>query len=291
MTLLESSTHDQTSRAGLEGKNESYASGVSWAAVIAGAFVAAALSLILFALCGGIGFSAISPWANAGVSASTVSVGAIICLIIVQLLASSMGGYLAGRLRTKWVNIHTHEVYFRDTAHGFLVWAVSLVITVAFLPMALTSVVGGASRVNAGGTAGAYGSQPSSSLDPNAYFIDLLLRPGSSNLGSPNSDQSDGAVHHEFGIIFANALRHGNIPPVDQTYVAQVVAAKTGIAEPDADKRVSEVFAQAQQAADNARKAIAHMLYWTFLALLMGAFSASFAATIGGKQRDSVVVV
>ena len=83
---------DQTWQADHEGKNESYNSGVSWAAVIGGAFVAAALSLILFALCAGIGFSAISPWANAGASASTIGAGAIACFILVQLLSSSRGG-------------------------------------------------------------------------------------------------------------------------------------------------------------------------------------------------------
>jgi hypothetical protein len=101
-------------------RNEAYASGVSWAAVIAGAFVAAALSLILLALGTGLGLSSVSPWSNLGASASTIGRVAIIWLIIIQIVGSAMGGYLAGRLRTKWATIHTDEVYFRDTAHGFL---------------------------------------------------------------------------------------------------------------------------------------------------------------------------
>jgi hypothetical protein len=105
-------------------RNEARSSAVSWAAVIAGAFVAAALWLALLALGTGIGFSTVSPWANSGESSSTVGWAAIVWLIVMELIASSMGGYLAGRLRTKWVGVHTHEVYFRDTAHGFLVWAV-----------------------------------------------------------------------------------------------------------------------------------------------------------------------
>jgi hypothetical protein len=83
----------------------------------------------------------------------------------------------------------------------------------------------------------------------------------------------------------------GEIPPADKTYLAQVVAAQTGVSEPDAEKRVDDVFAQAQQAADKARKAIAHAMYWSFLALLIGAFCASFAATIAGSQRDRVIFV
>src|SRR6202165_6011215 len=128
------------------GKNEAYSSGLSWAAVIAGAFVAAALSLILLALGTGIGLSAVSPWSNLGASASTIGKAAIVWLIIIQIIASAMGGYLAGRLRTKWATIHTDEVYFRDTAHGFLVWAVGLVVTAAFLAFAATSLIGGAAQ-------------------------------------------------------------------------------------------------------------------------------------------------
>lgn len=117
---------------------EAYASGVSWAAVIAGAFVTAALWLILLTLGVGIGLSVVSPWSQVGVSAAGIGVAAIVWMIVVQFIASSMGGYLAGRLRTRWATIHTDEVYFRDTAHGFLVWAVGLVITAVFVTSAAT---------------------------------------------------------------------------------------------------------------------------------------------------------
>ena len=108
-------------------RNEALSSGVSWGAVFAGAFAAGALSLILMALGAGMGLSSLSPSPNAGASASRVGHVAIIWLIFVQIVAAAVGGYLGDRLRTKWVSVHTHEVYFRDTAHGFLVWAVSLV--------------------------------------------------------------------------------------------------------------------------------------------------------------------
>ena len=111
------------------GRNEAQSSGVSWPAVAAGAFVAAALSLILLSLGTGLGFSAVSPWPNSGASAAAVGGGAIVWLIFTQIAASALGGYLGGRLRTKWTNVHTDEVYFRDTAHGLLVWAVGMVIS------------------------------------------------------------------------------------------------------------------------------------------------------------------
>jgi hypothetical protein len=274
-------------------KNEAHLSGVSWAAVIAGAFVAAALSLILLALGTGLGLSSVSPWSNVGVSASTVGKAAIIWLIVMQIIASAMGGYLAGRLRTKWANIHTDEVYFRDTAHGLLVWAVGLVITASLLASAATSMLGGSAQAGAtalstaGGPGMATGVQAEGgSLDPNEYFVDALFR---SDRHGP--DRSDASVRGEAGRIFSNALRRGDVPLADRTYLAELVAAKTGLSQTDAEKRVSDVFAEAQQAADTTRKAVAHLLLWVFLALLMGAFCASYAATIGGRQRDHVVVL
>lgn len=265
-------------------RNDAYSSGVAWGAVIAGAFVAAALSLILLALGTGLGLSAVSPWSNVGASASTLGKGAILWLILMEIMASSFGGYLAGRLRTKWSRIHTDEVYFRDTAHGFLAWCVGLVITVAFLASAATSMVGG--PTNRAASASSAPSAFSTSAEPNEYFIDMLLR---SN--APNANPNDASVRSEVGLIFANALRQGNLPAADNHYLAQLVSTRTGLNEPDAGRRVSDVFAADQQAADAARKAVAHSLLWIFVALLIGAFCASFAATIGGVQRDHVVIV
>src|ERR1019366_10433493 len=174
-------------------RNEAHSAGVSSGAVVAGAFVAAALSLALLALGTGIGLSAVSPWAN-GASAARIGRTAIIWLVLMQLIASSVGGYLAGRLRTKWVNVHTHEVYFRDTAHGFLVWAVGLVITAAFLTTAAASIAGGAVRASAM-SADASELAPSRS-GPSGYFVDTLLRPSSATSAQDNS-----AVRGEIGLI------------------------------------------------------------------------------------------
>lgn len=276
---------DPTWRPEHETKNEAHSSAVSWPAVFAGAFVAAALSLILVALGTGIGLSAISPWDGAGASASAVGKGAIVWLILTELIASSVGGYLAGRLRTKWVNIHTDEVYFRDTAHGFLVWAVGLVITAAFLASAVASV-GRNARAAATAVEGSGTAASRSAFNPNAYLVDSLLR-----TTPPRTGADDAAIRSEVGLILVNGLREGNISATDKSYLVQVVAARTGISEPDAEKRVDDMFTQATQAADTARRAVAHSMYWTFLALLIGAFCASFAATIGGKQRDSVIIV
>jgi hypothetical protein len=123
-------------------------------------------------------------------------------------------------------------------------------------------------------------------MDPNGYFVDTLFR--SDRLGPESKDAS---VQAEAGRIFANALRQNQMPTADQTYLGRLVAARTGISQPEAEKRVSEVIADARYTEDMARKATAHLLLWFFLALLMGAFSASYAATIGGRQRDHVKAV
>jgi hypothetical protein len=257
---------------------EAHSSGVSWGAVIGGAFVAAAVYLILLALGAGFGLSAVSPWSNVGASASSVGAAAIVWLILIEIVASALGGYLTGRMRTKWALIHTDEVYFRDTANGFLAWAVALVISVTFLASAAGSMVGAAAAVGA--------TTAASATDPNAYFVDALFR--SDRVGPENKDV---AVQAEGGRILANALRQDQMPTADQNYLARLIAAKTGISLADAQTRVSDVVAEARQAEDTARKVTAHLLLWLFLALLMGAFSASYAATIGGRQRDHVKAV
>ena len=260
-----------------------HSAGVSWPAVMGGAFVTAAISLILLSLGTGLGLSSISPWTNTGASASTIGAAAIVWVIMMQLIASAMGGYLAGRLRTKWVSIHSDEVYFRDTAHGFLAWAVAVVITAAFLASAAASMAGGAMQAGASATATGAAAMAN---DADAYFVDMLLRSA-----QPSTAGNDSLVRAESGRIFAHALLHNDLPAADQVYLAQLVSARTGLSPADADKRVSDVVAQATQAADAARKAAAHLSLWIFVALLVGAFSASLTATFGGSQRDHVVVV
>lgn len=260
-------------------RNEADSSGVSWAAAIAGAFVAASLWLILLLLGTGIGASSISPWSNLGASASSIGKAAILWLIITEIIASAMGGYLAGRLRTRWAVIHTDEVYFRDTAHGFLVWAVGLVITGSLLASAATSMVGRGEPLQPS-------LSPSGAADPNGYFLDTLFRsarPGPSGIDAP--------ARAEATRIFAHALEQGNLPVADRTYLADLVAEQSGLNHMDAEQRVAAVFAKIQQATDTARKAVAHLSLWLFIALLIGAFCASYAATVGGRERDQVKLI
>ena len=272
------STSGPLSNSEASANRESGTSGVSWGAVIAGAFVAAALSLSLLALGAGFGLLSISPWAHAGASASVVTAAAIIWLVVIQVIASGAGGYLAGRLRTKWAAIHSDEVYFRDTAHGLIVWAVAVVITGAFLGSATSAMVGHAITSTETGA------------PENAYFVDSLFRSTPVSTAAPATNapipNTDSVVRREAAIILASILSKSDSAAQDRAYLAQLVSARTGLNQNEAAERVSDSIRRAQESADKARKAGARLLLWTFLALLIGAFCASYAATIGGRQRD-----
>ena len=285
------------------GSRESSVSAVSWAAVIAGAVAASALSLALLMLGAGIGLGSFSPWSNNNPSVTTFGILAAAWFIAVQLFASGVGGYLAGRLRTRWVNVHTDEVYFRDTAHGLLVWAVGAIIGASLLTSGAAAVATdaahiGASAVQATGTdAGQAASQASSNeSSPSAYFTDMLFR-----TDHPDTTGDGAASRAEVGRILAADAVSGDVPAGDKTYIAQVVAARTGLAQADAEKRVSDVVAQAKSAkqkaidaaktaADAARKTGVYVALWAFISLLIGAFSASYMATVGGRIRDDLPI-
>jgi hypothetical protein len=284
---------------------ESAASSVSWAAIVAGAVVASALSLALLTLGAGIGLVSVSPWSTNNVSVATFGVLAGAWFIAVQLFASGVGGYLAGRLRTRWVSVHTDEVYFRDTAHGLIVWGVGAIVTAWLLTFGAASVVSvaahaGGSALEAAGTAAAgsagqvAGQAASSEGYSAAYFIDMLFR-----TDRPDTSGDPAAARAEVGRILATDALSGEMPVADRTYVAQVVAARTGLSQADAEKRVSDVVEQAKNAknkaidtaktaAEAARKTGVYVALWAFISLLIGAFSASYMATVGGRVRDDL---
>lgn len=298
-------------------------SAISWGAIVAGAAAAASLSLILLIFGVGLGLSSVSPWARDGISAATLGVSTIVWLTLTQLLASAMGGYLAGRLRTRWAHVHTDEVYFRDTAHGFMAWAVATLATAALLTSVIGSIVSGGVQAGAqvvGGVASTASSAATSAMTapraaqentdgPLGYFIDSLFRrdatAAASSLGTDVSAAGTETLERatardtaEVGRIFMNVGLSGPLPAEDVRYVGQIVAQRTGLSQPDAEKRVADVYAKAQaqvrdaelaarDAADKARKASAYSALWLFVSLLVGAFVASLAATFGGRRRDA----
>lgn len=227
----------------------SAASAVSWGSIAAGAAAGASLSLILLILGVGLGLSSISPWARDGISAASFGVSTIIWLTVTQLLSSALGGYLAGRLRTKWMDTDTDEVFFRDTAHGFLAWAVALLATAALLTSIIGSILSG-------------GIQAGTSLAAGDFSLSEKIAPKDVQAIGQLVAQHTGLSQRDAEIrateIYAraqNELRNGDVVTKDTT--------------------------------DKARRASAYAALWIFASLLSGAFVASLAATYGGKQRDA----
>lgn len=259
--------------------NEPSVSGVSWGAVTAGAIVSCALTLVLLAFAIGLGLTVVSPWSGAGVSVTTFKIGTGLYLIVIAMLSSSIGGYIAGRLRSRWIGVHADEIYFRDTAHGFVSWALATVIGAVLLATPATSLIGGG--ISAAGQGAAASASRSGPMDG---YVDSLLRPQSPSAQAPaNAGDTRGEMLRLFTSSFRNG---GEMNANDRDYVVKVVAARTGLNQGDADKRVNDVMTQIKADADAARKATAQLAFWLTAALLLGAFCASLAATEGGGLRD-----
>ena len=297
-------------------------SAASWPAIFAGAFVAVSVSLVLIALGSGLGFASISPWPGHGVSATAFTVTAAIWLIVTQWFSAALGGYIAGRLRTKWVGTHTHEVFFRDTAHGFVTWSVATVFIAAVLAGSIPSMVGGglhalggaaSAGARMGGPPGGPGEMPGGSgTEPGmmpggppaalTYDIDKLFRPGpggatgsapQTGAPGPGNVDTDSDPRVEAVYIAFHAMSSGEVSAADRSYLAERVAAQTGISPTDAQTRVNAFVSdiqtaetKAKTAADKARKAAAEASIYLALSMLVGAFIASISAALGGRLRD-----
>jgi hypothetical protein len=268
-------------------------SAASWPAIFAGAFVALSISLVLVALGSGLGFAEVSPWRGHGVSATTFTVTTAIWLIVTQWISACLGGYIAGRLRTKWVGTHTHEVFFRDTAHGFVTWSVATVFVAAVLAGSVTSLVGGGfhalggaaaagaqmSGPGAGAMPGGAGAEPGSlpGGPPAAltYDIDKLFRPGTASAPtgsmsgamsgamapSPQPSPGSGGVDTdsdprvEAVYIAFHAMTTGDVSSADRSYLAGRVAAQSGIPQSEAQARVDTFVSEIQAAQTKAKAA------------------------------------
>ncbi|TIS94908.1 hypothetical protein [Mesorhizobium sp.] len=287
--------------ADVSASTESSAPAVNWGPIIAGAFAASTLTFILMLLGSGLGLTMVSPWSGAGVSVTTFAASTAVWLVVVQWLSSGVGGYLAGRLRTKWVGIHTDEVFFRDTAHGFLAWALATLLVAGVLGSALSAVLGSgvqaastvASGAAMGASAGASANASGAIDNTTSYFVDLLFRPADPSKLAGANPQNDAAVAAQASRILVASAAASEVSADDNAYLTKLVAARTGLSEADAKARVDGMIAKvkdekvkAQQAADTARKASATFALLGALSLIVGAFIASTAAALGGRQRD-----
>jgi hypothetical protein len=291
---------------GMENWSGDAYSGVSWAAVIAGALTAIAVSIIVIALGSGIGMAVTSPYSySSSPSASTMTIIGALWLVFAQAVGFAVGGYVAGRLRRGPASLHTDEVRFRDGANGLVVWAIAVVFTFFFIAAAVNKVGSAVSSSAAG--AAAVAATSDATPQPIDYFTDMLLRPNPQNAaggaaaGAPANgaaatpaNEDGNAQRAQINRIMLTALSPNGMSNDDRAYLAQVVSARTGLSQDDARHRVDDVVTRAKQdttqAADAARKAAAYLSFWTFMSLLFGAACATLGGILGGDLRDDVAV-
>lgn len=264
--------------------NVANTSAVSWAAILAGGLAAAALTVVFVALGSAVGFASISPWNNSGASATTIKWTAGAFLVLTALISSTVGGFIAGRLRTKWTGLQTEEVAFRDTAHGFLAWAFATVTGLLVIGTATTSLLVSATSGVATGAA-ARGAQGTAQVSSSDYFVDSLLR--REGPAATQALDNAGETRREVSLIFARGISQTDgISAADRTYLAQLISARTGRSQAEAEARVMEIVNAAKSALDEARRFTAALAGWLTLAMFVGAFAAAAAAVEGGQLRD-----
>ena len=287
--------------------NSSY---VEWGAVWAGSSLAAALSFILLTFGAATGLSFVSPWHDTVASTTIVGSLALFFAMAQQIGTAMAGGYVAGRMRSRWDESTEDEVEFRDGLHGGLVWAVSVIITAALL-FSVAGAIGSAGTKIAAGAASA-ATTAAASANPLDYTIDVLLRPAPSapaatagaaassgaaakpavqdavNGSSPNSEMRSAVMR-----TVMNAIAVGKLEVQDRAYLSQVVARETGLSEADAEKRISDVYTTASRtakdAADKVRRASILTGFVTAASLLIALGAAWWAAQRGGHHRDNSV--
>jgi hypothetical protein len=200
------------------------------------------------------------------------------------IVASGLGGYITGRLRQPWTEVHEDERYFRDSAHGLATWAFATLLTAGVLTGAGTHLLAGASAGSIP-AAGAGATQAASSQgSPNDIYVDRMLRSNRPN-NQPNS-QADSRVELT-RILAPIGHRGGEVSQEDRTYAAQVVASRTGLSQEEAQRRVDQTIAQAKEAANKARRAAMKTAIWSAVSLLAGALAGAFAAIEGGRLRNT----
>jgi hypothetical protein len=266
-------------------------SAVSWPAIIAGGFAAAAFTLLLLALGAGIGFSVISPWSGASdITTTKAALVGGIYMAVTAVMASALGGYIAGRLRVRWTQAPLDEVYFRDTAHGVLAWAFATVMGAGLLASAAT-IVGSGAAANPGP------ANANSANDITAPYLDRLFRPDYATLTGGTGQAAAGvfaggrdlAADRDAARRILLSLRdHGRseLAGEDRQYLTQMVAARTGLPPAEAQRRVAAVETDVRAALDQARRIAMQLSFWLVAAMFLGAFAAGLAATEGGAARD-----
>lgn len=284
---------------------------LEWGPIFAGALGAAAISFVLLAFGSALGLSAVSPYPYRGLSASTFMIVAALFVAMVQVCSYAAGGYLAGRMRAPWLDGVLAERHFRDGAHGFAVWALSLVFTAGLLASGAGGVLKAATDATATVAAGVgAGAANHLSLDPADYATDSLLRPAPPSAentaaanatavpaagatAAPNAAMTAPVDRAPITRVFTASLKNGALAAPDRIYLAQVVAQQTGVSQAEAEKRVDTAYVEAQKTeqkardlANAARKKAALAGFLTAATFAVACAAACVAAGLGGRDRD-----
>lgn len=259
---------------------------VDWPAIIAGIVFASALSLLFIAFGSAVGLNFVDFNSRDGAPGVLIGIAAASWFLWVQISSYMAGGYLTGRLRRRHFDASEEESDLRDGAHGLLVWAGAMVIGAVLAVSGIGAAATTAGNAAATAVTSAATAADDGALDPNAYFVDTLYR-SATPVDAPE-------VRAEAGRIFAQAaLNDGAVTDADRTYLANSVAATTGIAPEEAQARVDEVIANVeaarQEALEMARIARNTAIIAAFLlaaSSLVAAIGAYWAAQKGGNHRD-----
>lgn len=259
------------------------ASFVEWGAVLAGAVLAAALSFVLLTFGAAIGLSATSPWPNSGLSVKVIASLAVFWALAQQIGSLMAGGYVAGRMRSRWHEAGD-ETEFRDGLHGGLVWAVAVLIS-AFFVFATASL---AVRTGADVAGNAVAGAASRTTNPMDTVLDAMLRTPAGAPQSRNTVASD-EIRGELTRILMSAVATGSLSAENRTYLASLIAQRTGVPQQEAEKRVDDAITAARTAADKARRAAILTGFVTAAGLILSFGAAWWAAIKGGQHRDNSV--
>ena len=264
---------------------------VDWPAVLAGAVLAAAVSLLFLTFGSAIGLSLTEPFGRTDAPLFWAAVAIGLWLVWVQVSAFLVGGYVTGRLRRRHPGATEHEVEVRDGIHGLLVWGTGIVLSALLAFGGLGALATSASNI-VGSAAGAAASAAGDELagaNPFDYTVDVLFRGDTGEAGDPRAEATR--------ILVAGVTGEG-VTDADRDYLASVVSSRTGLSEEEARARVDEVVAQAQaiqddiaEAAEQARRIGILVAFVTAASLLVSAAAAYIAAGAGGSHRDQGTVV
>jgi len=265
-------------------------SAVDWGAIIAGGVLAVAISFILLTFGSAIGLSLTSPYGGEGRSLAFLGAASGLWVVWVQVSSFMAGAYLAGRLRRRLPDATPHEVEVRDGSHGLLVWALGVLVGAMLAASVATGVANTAASAVSTATqaVGSGVTQLAQNANPIQYWVDSLFR--SNNPQAPENAADTAA---EAGRILARSAAQGSISAEDKTYLGQLIASRTGLAQPEAEQRIDQVMAgiknaadQAKAAADRVRRATVLVAFVTAASLVVSAAAAWWAAGMGGRHRD-----